>query len=329
MTPTKPSIFCPRTGRCVDSATAPSPGELVLLGQAEIVGLGGEGDRVGAEQDPEESVEVAADLGDERGHVRNAQRDAGGAHDLAAVLLDLLDVGVAGGLPPRVVEEHDVPLLRQLAGQVRREGHRLGRRVVEGPEGVPIALGRGDRGVEAHPDHVRELVFLEHRHAGDAHVREVAALGHVDLVLDDQLFRLSPPDVRLGLIVGDDQLDRSSIDPAGLVDAVHGHLGADQRCLAAGGRHARQRLERAHLVGLGLAERALPRGGHQHRGPESACGRRAESEQPAAGDLAAVPERLRPLLVDPVLRHGEVPPCEPWSCRSVDHGVSRDGFRSR
>ncbi len=89
------------------------------------------------------------------------------------------------------------------------------------------------------------------------------------------------------------------------VDAVHGHLGADQRRLAAGCRRARQRLERADLVGLGLAKGASPRRGHQHRSPEGARGRRAEPEQPAAGDLAAVPEVLRPLLVGPVLRHRE------------------------
>src|SRR5262245_19652788 len=111
--------------------------ELVLLGEAEVVGLRREGDRVGAGQDPEEPVEIAADLGDERGHVGDPERDASGAHDLAAALLDLFGISVAGGLPPRVVEEHHVPLLRQLAGQIRREGHGLGRRVVEGPEGEP------------------------------------------------------------------------------------------------------------------------------------------------------------------------------------------------
>jgi ABC transporter substrate binding protein len=52
------------------------------------------------------------------------------------------------------------------------ERHRLRRCVVEWPEGEAAALPRGDRGVEACPDHVDHLVFLEYRHAGEAYVGE-------------------------------------------------------------------------------------------------------------------------------------------------------------
>src|SRR5712691_3402508 len=67
---------------------------LVLLGQPEVVGGAREVDGVGTEEDAEEAVEGAGDLRDERRHVGGAERDAGGADDLAAVLLDLLDVRV-------------------------------------------------------------------------------------------------------------------------------------------------------------------------------------------------------------------------------------------
>ena len=64
-------------------------GHLVLLGEAEVEALGAEGDALRAEEDPEQPVEGAADLREERRHVRGAERDAGRTHDLAAGLLDL------------------------------------------------------------------------------------------------------------------------------------------------------------------------------------------------------------------------------------------------
>ena len=112
----------------------------------------------------------------------------------------------------------------------------------------------------------------------------------VDLVLDHQLLGLAAADVGLGFVVGDDELDRPAVDAARLVDAVDRHLDADQRGLAAGGAGARQRLQRADLVGLGLAEGGLPRRRHQHGRAQRARARGAISDQPAARDLAAVPE---------------------------------------
>ena len=81
----------------------------------------------------------------------------------------------------------------------------------------------------------------------------------VDLVLDDQLLGLAAADIGLRLVVGDDQLDRPAVDAARFVDAVDRHLHADQRGLAADRGGAGQRLQRADLVGLGLAEGGPPR----------------------------------------------------------------------
>src|SRR5213594_636661 len=76
-------------GRLRDRAVAR---ELVLLGQAEVVGLAGHDDPVRAEEDAEQPVEVARDLREERRHVRGPERNPGAADDLAPGLLDLLDV---------------------------------------------------------------------------------------------------------------------------------------------------------------------------------------------------------------------------------------------
>ena len=119
---------------------------------------------------------------------------------------------------------------------------------------------------------------------------------HVDLVLDQQLLDLTAPDVGLGLVVRYDQLDRPAVDAAGFVDAVDRHLHAHQRGLAAGGARARQRLLGTDLVRLGLPEGGLPRRWHQHACAERTRGCRAVSDQPSARDLAAVPERLTPIL---------------------------------
>ncbi len=69
----------------------------------------------------------------------------------------------------------------------------------------------------------------------------------VNLVLDQELLGLAAADVRLGLVVGDHDLDRPAVDAARLVDAVHRHLQANQRGLAAGGTRAGQRLQRPIL----------------------------------------------------------------------------------
>ena len=279
--------------------------ELVLLGQAEVVRLVHEGDGRPAEEDPEEAVEAALDLREERRHVGRAERDARGAHRLAARLLDLLDVGIAGGLAPCVVEVDEVPLLAHLVDEVRREGHRLRGGVVERPERVAAALARRDRGVQAHAHHVDELVLLVHGHAGQAHVREIAPDVRVDLVLDHQLLGAAAAHVRLGLVVADEQLD----GPA--VEAVHGHLHAHQRRLAAGRRRAGERLKGADLEGLGLSEGATPPRGYGHRGAQRAGGGGAEAQEAAPRGLAAVPEilPLSPSLLFPALCHDQCPPC--------------------
>src|SRR4029079_19091654 len=70
---------------------------LVLLGQAEFERLVGDRYAVLAEEDGYQAVEVAGDLGEERRHVGGAERDARGADDRTAELLDLVAVSVLGG----------------------------------------------------------------------------------------------------------------------------------------------------------------------------------------------------------------------------------------
>ena len=89
--------------------------------------------------------------------------------------------------------------------------------------------------------------------------------------------------------------------PPALVDAVDRHLQTDQRGLAAGRAGARQRLQRADLVGLGLAEGRLPRRRHQHGRAERAR-RCAIADHAAARDLAAIPEAV---MVASVVSHDE------------------------
>ena len=282
-------------------------GELVLPGQTQIVRLGGQDHGVGAEEDAEEAVEVSADLGEERRHVGRPQRDSRSPDHLAAQLLDLLDVGVAGGLAPRVVEIRDVPLLPHLVDEVVGEGHRLGGGVVERPEHVAAALGCRDRGVQAHANHEDRAVLVEHRHAGQADVGEVSALGHVDLVLYEQLLDLPAADVGLGLVVGYDGLERPAVDAARLVDAVDGHHRAHERGLPARRCHSGERLHDPDLVGLCLAERFAPRRGDQHGRAERAGSRGREPEEAAPRGLAAAPDVLRPGFVLPTFGHGVLP----------------------
>jgi hypothetical protein len=160
-----------------------------------------------------------------------------------------------------------------------------------GAEAVAVALGGGQRGVEAHADHVDDLGLLEHRHAGEADVGQEAADMDVDVVLDQQFFHLAPADVGLRFVVRDHDRDRPAVDAAVLVDAVDRHLQADQGGLAAGRRGARERLQRPDLERLGLAEGGLPRRRHQHGGAERTGGR-AVADQAAAGDFAGIPKRV-------------------------------------
>ena len=189
----KPSILLPSAGRLVDFADGAVAGPFVLLGQAEIVGLVADGHAILAEEDAEQPVEISADLRQERRHVGGAERDAGGADHLAAVLLDLLGIGVAGRLAPRIVGIGEVPLLAHL-GEDGSEGDRLRRRVVVDAEAVAVAVAGGERGVEAHADHVDDLGVLPHRHAGEADVGQEAADMHVDIVLGHHLLGLLPRD---------------------------------------------------------------------------------------------------------------------------------------
>ena len=251
-----------------------------------------DGHAVLTEENAEQSVEVAADLREERRHVGSAERDAGGADDLATRFLDLLGVGVARGLAPGIVGIGDVPLLAHLVDEIRREGDRLRRRIVVGAEAIAVAFRCGERRVEADADHVDHHVLLEHRHAGETDIGEEAAHVRVDLVFDQELLDLAPPDVGLGLIVRDDQLDRPAIDATRLVDAVDRHLQAHQGGLAACGTRTRQGLLGPDLVRFGLAEGGLPWRRHQHGGAERASGGRAISDQAAARHLPAVPEFL-------------------------------------
>src|SRR6266850_7046350 len=289
-----------QVGRLRDGAVA---GILVLLGQTEVVDRAREVDRVGAEEDAEETVEATADLRDERRHVGGAERHTGGADDLAAGLLDLLDVRVARRLAPRVIEERDVPLLAHLVDQVRRDRDGLRRRVVERPEDVPAALAGSDRGVQADTDHPDRLVLLEDRHARQADVGEVSTLGDVDLVLEHELLGLATAHVGLRLVVGDDQLDGPAIDATRMIDTLDGHLGADQRGLAAGRAGAGERLEHADLVRLGLTERVTPRRRDQHGRADGAGRRRRNRQELPARRLAAPPHVFRPGFVVPPFSH--------------------------
>jgi hypothetical protein len=61
------------------------------------------------------------------------------------------------------------------------------------PERVAVAFGGGQRRVEAHPDHVDELVVLPDRHASQANIGQKAADMGIDVVLDDHFPGRTPP----------------------------------------------------------------------------------------------------------------------------------------
>ncbi len=273
---------------------------LVLLGKAEVVGLVADGDAVLAEEDAEQPVELSGDLGEERRHVGGAERNSGGLDDFTAQLPDFLGVSVARRLSPGIVGIGDVPLLAHLVDEIGRDGYRLRRRKFVRPEAVAVALGGGQRGVEAHADHVDDLVFLEHRHAGEADVGKEAADVHIDIVFDQQLLSFPAPDVGLGLIVRNHRLERPAIDAARCVDAVDRHLQSDHRGLATERSRAGQRLQRADLVGSCRAECRTPRRRYQHGRAQHAA---APADECAAGHLAAVPDVLRPPFFFPFFSH--------------------------
>ena len=179
-------------------------GPFVLLGEAEVESLVADGDAVLAEEDTKHPIETSGDLREERRHVGGAERNAGGLDHLAALFPDLLRISVARGLAPGIVGVNEVPLLAHLVDKIGRDGHRLRRRIIESPEAVTVALGRGQRGVKAHADHVDDLVLLEHRHAGEADIGKEAANVNVDIVFDEELLGLAAADVGLRLVVGDD-----------------------------------------------------------------------------------------------------------------------------
>src|SRR5262249_31680521 len=88
-----------------------------------------------------------------------------------------------------------------------------------------------------------------------------------------------------------------------LVDPVHGHLGADERSLAAGSGSARQRLECADLVGFRLSKRLTPRCRDQEGGAERTGRRCPKPDEAPPRGLATPPHLLRPWFVLPTLGH--------------------------
>src|SRR5208282_914911 len=115
-------------------------------------------------------------------------------------------------------------------------------------------------------------------------------------------------DVGFGFVVLHVQLDGPAVDPARLVDAVHGHLDADECGLAPRRTGTRKRLQRADLVGLGLAEGGPPRPRYQRRGSERyGAARSPPPEQPAARELAAAPEFRTPISSFLVVDHRGAP----------------------
>ena len=148
------------------------------------------------------------------------------------------DIGVARRLAPGIVGKDDMPLLAHFR-QRRREGDRLRRRVIVQAEGVAVARRGGERGVEAHRDHVDDLGVLPDRHAGKADIRQEAADMNVDLVVLHHLDGLLPGDGGRALVVDDIEFDRAAVDAAIGIDAVGRHLQTDDRGLAAGGARRR------------------------------------------------------------------------------------------
>jgi hypothetical protein len=109
----------------------------------------------------------------------------------------------------------------------RPERDRLRRRVIVDAEAYAVACRGRQRGVEAYADHVDDVGVVPHRHAGDADVGQEAADMNVDIILLHHLRGLLTGDSRRTFVVGDHQFDRTAVNTAVAVDAVHGHLQAD------------------------------------------------------------------------------------------------------
>src|SRR5262252_4109399 len=90
--PTKPSILLPSASRLMASEMAPSPAP-VFFGQPEIERLVAGRNPVPGGEDSEQPVEAATDPGQERRHLGGAERNTGGAYNLAARFPDLVRVG--------------------------------------------------------------------------------------------------------------------------------------------------------------------------------------------------------------------------------------------
>src|SRR6185369_8721387 len=99
-----------KIGRLGNGAVA-SP--FVFLGEAEVERLVADRHPVLAEEDSEQAVKIAGDLRQERSHVGCSERDAGGADDLAARLLDLVGISIASRLAPGIVGIGDMPALAE------------------------------------------------------------------------------------------------------------------------------------------------------------------------------------------------------------------------
>src|ERR1700747_25356 len=139
---------------------------------------------------------------------------------------------------------------------------------------IAIALGGGQRRVEADTDHVDYLGLLEDRHAGQADIGQKAAHMGVDLIFDSKLLGLAPAYVGLGFVIDHEKLERPAVDAAGLFEGVDGHLQPDQRSLAASSGRPRKRLKRADLIGLFGPESGAPWRWHQHGGSKRTGARR-------------------------------------------------------
>src|SRR6516164_9494078 len=276
-------------------------GPFVFLGETEVVGLVTDSHAVLAEEDAKQSVETAGDLRQERCHVGSTQRNAGCFDDIAARLFDLLRVSIARGLAPGVVGIGDVPLLTHVVHKVGCKRNGLRRRIIVHAETNAVALGGGQRRVEADADHVDDLGLFPNRHARETDVGQEAADVDVDITFLHHLCGLLPRYRWRTFIVDNDQFDWAAIDAARIIDAVDRHLQSDNGGLAAGGAGTRQWLFGTDPVGLGGAEGGAPRLRHQHHGADRAA---APADEPPAREPAPIPELFSPLLFSPLLRHG-------------------------
>ena len=158
-------------------------------------------------------------------------------------------------------------------------------------------------GVDLRPEHVLQVLVLEHRRGGaDVGPHElllrvdllgqrhavgarVDAHDQVDVLLVQQALGLADRDLGLGLRVGDDRGDLVALDAALLVDHVDRDLGADRGGFrAAGGERAGEVVDHADLdllvLGHGVLDQARRR--QQARGRQR---RRRAKPGPCRVDL--------------------------------------------